>query len=242
VPKGWWGHTGPVEDWQALTDAGTRSVHVTNPDWVDVHCQRQIVLRSNYIAVQPAPPPTEQPYPKDGLVVAPARPVEAIEIIPIDSAETRTLLGTVTDAFNHAERNFDIYSGHVVRRRARETAAPTIEAVYAAGTSTRMYYVEAVREYRKQAENADSCIAIAYGQGWLVRDSRGVRSLTMKMNLLGCERDGAEYMLPLGALHLSDKWYWIAQFSGWDEEHFVVLDVKPTRIDTALWVRGGECQ
>ncbi len=236
---GWWGHAIQSEDWQALTETGTRAIHVTHPDWVDVHCVRQIVLRSDYIPSRPAPPTAEQPYPKDGLVIAPTRAVEPIEILPVDSVETKTLVSTLTEAFNHAGRH-----------RKAGPVIPSVDVCASASSrrsrpccaSTRTYYVEAVRyEYRTSGPQGSECEAIAYGQGWFTRDAAGVRSITLGMHLLGCDRDGANYMLPLGALHVSDKLYWIAQFSGWDEEHFVVLEVKPKKIDTALRVWGGGC-
>jgi len=57
------------------------AVRVTQPDWVDAHCARQVVLRTNYRSAQPAPPPSEQPYPKDGVAVSPAHAIEPIDIV-----------------------------------------------------------------------------------------------------------------------------------------------------------------
>src|SRR6266545_2216252 len=82
LPSRWWGPTGPLDTWTALpgrAEGGVpRALHVIQPDWVDTQCLRQIGLRTDYKPEQPAPPRTVQPYPKDGLVVSPAQPVEPI--------------------------------------------------------------------------------------------------------------------------------------------------------------------
>src|SRR5262245_20197554 len=65
VPKQWWGPTKvAVTDWQLWPAAGEpRIVHATQPDWVPVHCARQIALRTDYRSDEVVPPVTEQPYP-----------------------------------------------------------------------------------------------------------------------------------------------------------------------------------
>src|SRR4030095_8605317 len=63
VPKQWWGPTGPLTDWQIWPTAGDpRSVSVTQPDWVQAHCLRQIALRTNYRSDLAVPPPAGPPY------------------------------------------------------------------------------------------------------------------------------------------------------------------------------------
>ena len=49
------------------------------------------------------------------------------------------------------------------------------------------------------------------------------RPLTMVVDVLNCEREAGSYMLPLGVLRLNDRLYWLAQFSGWGHERYVVL-------------------
>src|SRR4029077_16551226 len=45
VPSRWWGPTRALESWQAWTAASPLTLRVVQPDWVDVHCVRQIGLR-----------------------------------------------------------------------------------------------------------------------------------------------------------------------------------------------------
>jgi hypothetical protein len=241
LPKRWWGPTPALETWQATTIAGPRALRVVQPEWVDVHCLRQIGLRTDYRSERSVPPATEQPYPKDGLAVSPSQTIEPIETAAAESADVRRLIPELHKAFNSAERIVEDRFGHLVIRRAREGVEPSIEAVYAVGDSPRVYYVEAVRRYRKLGQSLGECAATAFGTGWFVRDGAGVRTLTMAVDLLNCNRYGASYMLPFGVMRLNDRLYWLAQFSGWEHERYVVLEIKSKTVDVIVNVRGGSC-
>jgi hypothetical protein len=241
VPSRWWGPTGPLEQWRATTTAGALDVHVVQPDWVEILCVRQIGLRTDYRPGQPAPPRTVQPYPKDGLAVSPAQPFDRIEILPDGALELRPLVPLLVASFNDAERRVANRTGHPVPRRAREGVVPTIEAAYAVGDRPRVYYVEATRSYRQLGQDAGACAAIGFGTGWFVRDGTGVRMLAMATDLLTCDRASASYMLPLGAFSLDDRLFWLAQFSGWDHERYVVLEIKDKRVDVIVNSWGGAC-
>jgi hypothetical protein len=241
VPSRWWGPTRALEIWQALAGPDPRTLRVVQPDWVNVHCVRQIGLRTDYLPPTPPPPPTEQPYPKDGLAVSPPQAVERVEIVPWTAAEPRSFAPALTEAFNEAERPVEDRYGHPISRRAREGVEPTIEAVYAFGAAPRVYYVEASRSYRRLGRNRDECDALGFGTGWFVRDGAGFRPLNMAVDLLPCDRSGASYMLPLGVMRLAGRLFWIAQFSGWDHERFVVIEIKPKTVEVAVTVWGGGC-
>jgi hypothetical protein len=147
----------------------------------------------------------------------------------------------VQTSFNEAEREVESRFGHPITRRAREGVAPALEAIYAYGDSRRVYYVEAIRRYRRLGQSLDDCAGIGSGTGWFVRDAGGVRALTMVVDVLNCEREAASYMLPLGVLKLNDHLYWLAQFSGWGHERYVVLDVKKKTVEVVINKWGGAC-
>lgn len=241
VPSRWWGPTRALESWQAWTAGATQTLRIVQPDWVNVHCVRQIGLRSDYLPPAAAPPRTEQPYPKDGLAVSPPQPVERIAIVPADSDQKRALIPAMHEAFNKAERLVEDHYGHPISKRAREGRVPDIEAVYAVGDHPRIYYVEASRRYRWLGQPVDACAAVAFGTGWFARDGDEVRSLNTAVDLLACNRAGASYMLPLGAMRLAGKLFWLAQFAGWDHERFVVVEVKPKTVQAVVNVWGGSC-
>jgi len=241
VPKRWWGPTGPAAEWQVWTGAEPRTVRVFQPDWIDVHCARQIALRTDYRSTELPPPPTEQPYPKDGLAVWPARRVERIEIVAPSAPDGVALQGAVRDAFNRAERDTAGRYGHPIKEKTRETIEPNIEAIYAFGASPRFFYVEAARGYRSDSQRADECV-LSFGTGWFLQSgSDAPRRIDMAVDILRCDRYGATYMLPLGIVRAGDRLFWIAQYSGWDHERFVVVELKKDKVEAVVTTWGGGC-
>jgi hypothetical protein len=241
VPRRWWGVRAPLERWDLVVQSGTQTVRVVQPDWVDVHCARYVGLRTDYQPPAPAPPPSEQPYPKDGLAISPPHDVERVEIVAPDANELRALLLLLQTSFNEAERQVENHYGHPITRRAREGLMPTIEAAYAYGDTPRIYYIEATRHYRRLGQGSGECTGIGSGTGWFVRDAAGARMLTMAVDLLNCEREAASYMLPLGVIRADKRIYWLAQFSGWDHERYVVLEVKKNAVEVIVNRWGGAC-
>jgi hypothetical protein len=240
VPSKWWGPTKALDAWQAWTGGEPKSLRIVQPDWVNAHCVRQIGLRSDYVPAAPAPPRTVQPYPKDGLAVSPPQPVEAITIVRPDAAESRALIPLIQTTFNTEERKVENQYGHPVPKRAREGREPDIEAIYAYGEHPRIYYIEASRRYRLLGQTAD-CEAIGLGSVWFAKDGEQVRELDSAVDLLSCDRRGASYMLPFGVMHVNGKAYWLAQFSGFDHERYVVIEVKPKKVEAVISVWGGSC-
>jgi hypothetical protein len=239
VPKPWWGPAKPFSDWQLWPLTGeARTVHATQPDWVPVHCARQIALRTDYRSDEAVPPATEQPYPKDGLVVSPPWPVERVTRLSQASADAIGLPEFVRMAFNEAEEETANQFGHPVKRAERENQPVVVEAIYTHGTSPRVFYVEAVRRYT--IDNG-GC-ALSFGTGWFASDETGaIVKVDMAVDLLRCNRDGARYMLPLGVVRAGDRTFWVVQFSGWDHERFVIAEIKKDRVNAAVIKQGGSC-
>jgi len=237
IPKGWWETSPPGADWQLWTSAGSTSVHVTQPTWIDAHCARQVALQTDYRSPERPPPPKEQPYPKDGVAIAPAHAVEPIQVAGarldvIPPADLRA-------RFNKAEQEVDRNFGHPIARSVREPFDPVVEAIYAFGDSRPAYYIESSRMYRKLGD--DGCTAIAFGTGWFVKEGEKIRWLDMAVDLLQCNKYGASYMLPLGAIRSGQRTFWIVQYAGWDHERYVVVEVKEKRVEAVVNVWGGGC-
>jgi len=240
VPSNWWGPTGPLDSWEAWPGASERQpIHVSQPDWIDAHCLRQIGLRTDYRASEFPPPPRERPYPKDGLAVSPPQPIERIESVPPTSGEATAMSAVLQDAFNDAERQTARKFNHPIKTAVRERITPTIEAMYAHGGDPRVYYVESLREYRTAGTH--ECTLAAFGTGWFVRENGTYRALSMVVDALNCDRLGASYMMPLGVARLGTRVFWLVQFSGWDHERYVVIEPKARAVDAVLSVWGGGC-
>ena len=54
---------------------------------VPLMCGARLGLTSDYKSRETAPPPTVQPYPKDGLAISGTQPIEAIETVPRTAPE-----------------------------------------------------------------------------------------------------------------------------------------------------------
>jgi len=242
VPSSWWGPAPEPRTWDAWTGRATpQPLEVTQLDWVNVHCLRQVGLKTTYRSDREVPPPTVQPYPKDGFVVSPAQAAEPIEVLSPSAPEVQAIAGDLRAAFNKAEREVENQFGHPIKQRAREGVAPELEAAYAYGHEPRVNYVEASRSYRMLGQSAGECEAVAFGTGWFVLEHGKARSLTTGVDLLRCDRYGASYMFPFGVLRLGGKLFWLAQFSGWDRERFVVVEIKPKAVEARVNVFGGGC-
>jgi hypothetical protein len=61
------------------------------------------------------------------------------------------------------------------------------------------------------------------------------------VDLLRCDRYGASYMFPFGVMRLDGKLFWLAQFSGWNGERFVVVEITPKSVEARINVFGGGC-
>jgi hypothetical protein len=244
VPRGWWGPVGPIDTWQAWIGAAPpRTLHVVQPDWIDVQCTRQVGLRTDYRPDRLPASPAEQPYPKDGLVISPPHPIEHVDVIAINpaapNADVTAMSEELLAAFNRAERVTASKYSHPAEASLRERATPTVDALYAYGSEPRVFYVEAVRQYQIVASG--ECVAMAFGTGWLVRENGKFRTLAMAVDVLDCNRSGASYMLPLGVIRSGTRLFWIVQFSGFDHERYAVIEPRAKRVDAVLSVWGGGC-
>jgi len=240
VPKRWWGPVGPLETWQEWVDAKERAIHVTQPDWVGIHCARHLALRTDYATTRVIPPDGEQPYPKDGVAVSPPQRIEHIQLLAPAAIELQPLTPVLLDAFNLAER-YTARGNHPMPGRVRDKMTPAIEAAYAFGDSPRFYYVEARRMYRLLGQAPDQCTATALGTGWFVREGEKFRSLVTAVDVLPCNGFGASYMLPLGVIRAAGRLFWLAQFSGAEHERYTVLELRPKKVDVMVSTWGGGC-
>jgi hypothetical protein len=167
--------------------------------------------------------------------------VEPIETLPSDSAERPALAEIMRTAFAMREGNAldrARTDGLHVRTGKKELEAVpiTIEALYAFGTKHRVYWAEAIRQYKTEG----TCY-IVFGGGWIVLDSGKLTHGQFDVLVVPCSRMGLRYMFPLGVITLPRGQYWIAQWSGWDNEEYDVVDISARSIESVLGVWGGGC-
>src|SRR5262249_13355530 len=163
-------------------------------EWFPAHCVRQIGLRTDYRSEQRPPGLDAQPYPKDGLAIAPPQPIERIEIVSPDTAPAQ-----VVEAFNEAEDKTIRQVGHAewahpYRRAQRETFDLSVEALYAVGdAATRIYYFEVSRLYPDR-KRVSPCTSLSFGAGWFIREGTSpLRRLSFDAAVVACDRSDIRY-------------------------------------------------
>ena len=181
-----------------------RSIRVTQPDWVDIHCQPPpgASHRPTRAPDGPVPLPAEQPYPKDGLAASPAHRIERIEELsrrrPWSWMRWRRCCARPSIARSARPR-----AGPITRfREARESSSnPRSRRAYlplenrrATTMSRRFAPIECwasrrTSVSRRRSAPAGSCATAA-----------PIRPLMMFVDLLPCNRYHASYMLPLGVM------------------------------------------
>ena len=105
------------------------------------------------------------------------------------------------------------------------------------GERPRTYYIEASRTY----PNDGASCRIAFATGWFVRDGDAVKWIDVAVDLLPCNKYGATYMLPFGAIRVGQRTFWVAQYSGWDHERYVVIELKKNAVEAVVSAWGGGC-
>ncbi len=250
VNKRWWGPVGPRDVWQIWApNMPPQMVKVRQPDWAPSYCQKQVGLRTDYRPQLRPPPPAASPYPKDGLAVSPAHPVERIEVLGPDSNERGDLVEAIHPRFVEQEHEaFEtLIRGHASTPRQvplppndaelRATPSMVVETLYAYGVSPRTYFVETAREYKRDGK----CSVVLSGRGRIVRNSGKFATGGFRVGITACDRSNASYMLPLGVMSLPGGVFWIAQISGWDRESYTIIDITPQPGAKDLVTPGGGC-
>jgi hypothetical protein len=233
VPGRWWGSASRPATLTHWFDGAVQGpVKLDRPATIPIMCSGRVVLRSDYTSKQPVPPPFEQPFPKDGLVVSGSQRIDLIPAISPGSGEWRATPGVLRAEFNKLEdraaANFTDWR-HPVSRQVRAHSAIEIEALYRLPmdeSGWAAYYVEAVRKYAP-GPGDEGCGLITFVNGWIRLPVKGQPQMDLTARVSYCDRRGAAYMLPLGAMRLDNRQFWIYQISGADREWYVVA--RPAR-------------
>ena len=241
IDPDWWGRgLTPPKTMTLWADGKPRGdLSLGNPTFVNFRCARRIGLRTNYHAAEVPPPPTEQPYPKDGLVVAGAQQIDAIEGVPKDSVESREIAAAIAKEFNdeetYANGSFTNWR-HPVSKSERAKVPIEIESLYrapmdAAGWTA--YYVEAVKKYPPGKNEPDGCGLLTTARGFVRAGPKGERRVELGAQITYCDRYGLSYMLPLGLVRAGGGAYWIYQNAGYLSETYVIVRPTPGGVERA---------
>jgi len=253
VESKWWPDRQALLDWTLWTaDGDAHPLRVVAPVWTRVQCEGAVALRTSWPIVESLPPLTEQPYPKVGLATTGSRRVEPVAIVDSESVEWRHLADLIREPLNEAEdvavrREVPYGWSHPAGASQRRATALTLEAAYRAPflvPGSFVYYVEATRRYPASGGSREpSCDLVTFAAGWLGIDRDGVVTDHLQAFVTDCDRFFIRVMLPLGVLRSEDRLLWVAQWSGWAEEEYAVVELKPPLDDrTLIETRTGSCR
>jgi hypothetical protein len=214
---------------------------------VRLMCESRLGLISDYRPPQPAPPPGEQPYPKDGLAVSGDQRIEPIDVVSASSPEWSPAAAQLLEPFDKAEEaaihRFMDWT-HPVRRVERRKVPVELEAMYRAPMDQpgwTAYYVEAIKRYPPGPDDGDCGLMTSAG-GWVAVGPDGKRSIKLTARVTYCDRRGVTYMLPLGLIKTHGLTYWAYQLSGYGREGYGIVRPTPKEADPEVLYSAGSCR
>jgi hypothetical protein len=248
IPDRWWGTRGPRQWRTHLLTGEDQPLELQAPLMFPMFCVRRLGLRTNYRSVQPLPPVPIEPFPKDGLAISGGLAVEPIESVPSTSPEGAALLKTLLKDFDRVEeetlKRVRSNTGwrHNLPPEQRRKLPVRLESWYrspSAEAEWTVSYVELVRQYPPEPEDK-GCGLETLVSGWLHhRKGELKESSDLRAKITYCDRVGATYMLPFGRVRPKERWYWVFQLSGWEDEWYEVAEVGPEKVRYVIEVYAG---
>jgi hypothetical protein len=236
----WWGRgASPPKSMTLWNDGKPRGeLQLMAPAFVPLRCGKRLGLRTNYYPAEVPPPPLEQPFPKDGIVVSGPQKVDVIESVAAASPERQAVAVAVAEEFdkeeNLAASDFTNWR-HPMRRQDRRKIPIEIEALYRAPMDQpgwTAHYVEAARRY--PATGDDDCGLLTTARGWLRTGPKGQREVELGAQITYCDRYGLTFMLPLGLFKLNSGSYWVYQVAGYESESYLISKPTPRQNERVL--------
>lgn len=247
VPGKWWGKAGLPAEMTIWTNGSRRgTLRLGRPTTLRVMCATRLGLTSSYRATEPAPPPMEQPYPKDGLVISGGQMIEAIDSVPRTSPEWVPAAVSLIEPFDRAELaaiNAFTDWKHPISRADRRKAPVELETMYRAPMDEpgwTAYYLEAIKRYPAGRDDGD-CGLVTSAAGFAAIGPGGKHWFRLYARVTYCDRAGSTFMLPLGLIKARGRSHWIYQLSGYDREGYVVVHPTPSLIEPLIQYSVGTC-
>jgi len=205
---------------------------VTGIDILEAHCSAQVALTTNL------PPRKGDHALKFGVAVD----SEAIPIAHIDEVQQFDALWT------RAERTVRAHFAELERAEASKNhqrlpepssmRAIGLTALYAERSHPFMYFVAE----RGDARTPSGCGPLTIITGWLVQNAAGQQEIiSPKVFVTDCDAKEVRTALPLGAFHLANRYFWILQEHGYEDETYIIADIQPTDVRYVIDVNGGGC-
>ncbi|OLC79796.1 MAG: hypothetical protein AUH72_13590 [Acidobacteria bacterium 13_1_40CM_4_65_8] len=62
-----------------------------------------------------------------------------------------------------------------------------------------------------------------------------------KVFLTDCDEKQVRTALPLAAVHVSNQLFWVLQEHGYEDETYLIAEIRPTEVRYPIEVNGGGC-
>jgi hypothetical protein len=241
VPSVWRRRGGRVPDvWRVWPASGGRPIDakVSGLEVVEAHCSGQVALKTNL-------PKTKAEHPlKFGIALdASSVSVGAVEEVRHSDSIWAAAERAVLASFSNLETAQATRTGEQL---PRETPVPVtrITALYREAKFPRspLYFV-AEKKYRTARFPQDAqCSASTMMTGWLVPTDDGTFTLLdPKMFLTDCDAKEARTGVPLAAFRISGQSFWVLQEHGYEDETYLIVEIRASEIRYPIEVNGGGC-
>jgi hypothetical protein len=225
--------------WRVWPSSGASRIdaHITGVEIVEAHCQRQVALATDLPEAQ-----RDHPF-KLGVAVDSNLSLGSIEEVRRSDVVWKTAEQVVAANFSRLE------AAKAQADRVQllpESPAPVaqITKLYREAKSPRspMYFI-ADKNYRTARSPQDpGCNALTIMTGWLVPTELGTLILRdPKVFLTDCDAKEVRTALPLAALRVSDRLFWVLQEHGYEDESYVIAEVGSSDVRYPIAVNGGDC-
>ena len=241
VPSVWRRRDGRVPDvWRVWPSSGAPgiTVQVNGVEVVEAHCQRQIALKTDLSSAK-----AEHPL-KFGIAIDSASiPVSAVEEVHRSDAQWAAAERAALASFSQLE------AAQATRDRGqlpRETPAPVaqITALYRQIKTPRspMYFVAEKKYSTARYPEYAQCTAVTIMTGWLMPTDTGTYAvLQPRVFLTDCDAKEARRAVPFGAFRVSNQLYWVIQEHGYEDESYLIVELRQSGIRYPIEVNGGGC-
>ncbi|HEY3380326.1 MAG TPA: hypothetical protein VGK32_01080 [Vicinamibacterales bacterium] len=255
VPKPWWPTASPVLIWAAWPlSERARIIAIEKATVISPWCVVQIGLQSTYKSAEAVPTAEERPFPKDGIAADGPAAVRPLTVLDPTTADWRIVtealaLPVLKSETEHA-RHGGVRSKKASDQRERAGTRFTLEVLVRADAPVpglSLYYFEGTKRYvgpplTLWGGEQRPCDRITFAKGWVHRLSDGTFASNVFVTSTDCTRAGLTNTLPLAALTVADKPFWIVQESDPIGERYKILDAADPKFSAVLETIGGWCR
>jgi hypothetical protein len=211
---------------------------VSGLEVAEAHCSGQVALKTNLPKAK-----VEHPL-KFGIAVdSSSVPVGVVEEVRRSDGIWPAAERTVLANFSRLEAA-QAATNHEQLPREAPVPVAQITALYRESKSPRspLYFI-AEKKYRTPRFPQDTqCSTLTMMTGWLVPTDAGTYTLLdPKVFVTDCDAKEARTGLPLAAFRISGQLFWILQEHGYEDETYLIVEIRASEVRYPIDVNGGGC-